>query len=85
MQGVPAGTALPLHAPGDVAGAVRLDGLQAVLVPELGPLQEAEARLRLVALAAGQQALPPLAVVSERDGKQYSVLPPLELFVDSAT
>ena len=65
------------------AGPVRLDGPQEVVVPELAPRQSVEVTLQLLALAAGQQALPALSLTGERDGRQYAVLAAVELFVDS--
>lgn len=64
--------------------AVCLDGAQSVVVDELAPRQALAVRLQLLALGAGQQALPPLVLASERDGRVYATLPPLELFVDAA-
>ncbi|KAL4458792.1 hypothetical protein ABPG75_013657 [Micractinium tetrahymenae] len=64
--------------------AVCLDGAQEAVLGELAPRQEASVSLRLLALASGQQALPGLALLGERDGRRYASLAPAELFVDSA-
>lgn len=78
--GAAAAAVLPLLP--SLAG-VCLHGLQVVEVEEVGPRQAVEVQLQLLALAAGQQALPALALVGERDGKRFATLPPQELFVDS--
>ena len=69
---------------GTAAAAVCLDGAESVVLAELAPRQAAEVQLHLLALAVGQQALPALALSNERDGRLYALLPPVELFVDSA-
>lgn len=66
-----------------LGAAVCLDGPQDAFVAELAPRHVAEVRLQLLAMVAGQQALPAFSVASERDGKQYAVLAPVELFVES--
>ena len=65
------------------AATVLLDGAQEVEVAGLAPHATVEVPLRLLALEAGQQALPGLVLSSCRDGRLYATLPPAELFVES--